>query len=122
MTSVPKARWEQTGFNRVENPENFKGGFIDGFDQFDAEFFDFSETDALLTDPQERKFLECAFSVLEDAGYTKESLAESDMTTGVYVGAMYRSISCTAKRLKVCTKGRPSPTALPPLPTVFPTS
>ncbi|NAO53892.1 SDR family NAD(P)-dependent oxidoreductase [Pseudomonas syringae] len=106
VTSVPKARWEQTGFNRVENPENFKGGFIDGFDEFDAEFFDFSETDALLTDPQERKFLECAFSVLEDAGYTKESLAESDMTTGVYVGAMYQEYQLHSETAKGLYEGQ----------------
>jgi acyl transferase domain-containing protein/SAM-dependent methyltransferase len=41
---------------------------LDGFDQFDADFFGFSARDAALTDPQHRLFLETAWQALEDAG------------------------------------------------------
>ena len=42
---------------------------LDGFDQFDADFFGFSARDAALTDPQHRLFLETAWQALEDAAY-----------------------------------------------------
>ena len=44
-------------------------GLIDRADSFDAAFFGFSPRDAALMDPQQRVFLECAWSALEDAGY-----------------------------------------------------
>ena len=44
-------------------------GLIDQADSFDAAFFGFSPRDAALMDPQQRVFLECAWSALEDAGY-----------------------------------------------------
>ena len=45
-------------------------------------------------DPQERLFLQCVYEVLEDAGYTRESLARYQNlglqgNVGVYVGVMY---------------------------------
>ncbi|MGJ5089978.1 type I polyketide synthase [Bradyrhizobium sp. HKCCYLRH1065] len=38
-------------------------------DQFDAEFFGISRSEATMLDPQHRVFLECAWEALEDAGY-----------------------------------------------------
>ena len=46
-------------------------------------------------DPQERLFLQCAYEVLQDAGYTRDTLARdwSDVglggNVGVFVGVMY---------------------------------
>jgi polyketide synthase PksN len=45
-------------------------------------------------DPQERLFLECVYSAIEDAGYTRESLGKcrdhgSESNVGVFVGVMY---------------------------------
>jgi 3-oxoacyl-(acyl-carrier-protein) synthase/thioesterase domain-containing protein/acyl carrier protein len=37
-------------------------------DAFDAQFFGFTPAEARITDPQQRVFLECAWSALEDAG------------------------------------------------------
>lgn len=42
---------------------------LDQIDQFDAHFFGYSPREAELTDPQHRLFLECAWEVLELAGY-----------------------------------------------------
>jgi acyl transferase domain-containing protein len=47
----------------------FAGGVLDDFDCFDAEFFGITPKEAEIMDPQQRVFLECAWSALEDAGY-----------------------------------------------------
>ena len=41
---------------------------LDGVDEFDADFFNFSPQAARMTDPQHRLFLQCAWHALEDAG------------------------------------------------------
>ncbi|WP_420005369.1 type I polyketide synthase [Arenibacterium sp. LLYu02] len=56
---------------------------LQGFDQFDADFFGFSPKEAAILDPQHRKFLEVAWSAMEDAGHTPESLKGQ---VGVYAG------------------------------------
>ena len=47
----------------------FAGGTLDGFDEFDAEFFGTTVKEAGIMDPQHRILLECAWAALEDAGY-----------------------------------------------------
>ena len=41
-----------------------------------------------MIDPQERLFLEVAWNVLEDAGYTPENVVEGARDVGVFVGVM----------------------------------
>jgi amino acid adenylation domain-containing protein len=43
------------------------------FDRFDATFFGYSRNDAAIIDPQHRVFLECAWEVLEAAGYDADT-------------------------------------------------
>jgi phthiocerol/phenolphthiocerol synthesis type-I polyketide synthase E len=43
-------------------------GVLDGAEWFDAPFFGYTPRDALMTDPQQRLFLECSWQALEDAG------------------------------------------------------
>ncbi|MCX8132088.1 MAG: phosphopantetheine-binding protein [Clostridia bacterium] len=45
---------------------------LDGMDEFDASFFDYSAREAEVMDPQHRLFLESAWEVLERAGYNSE--------------------------------------------------
>ena len=59
-------------------------GVLDGVELFDANFFGFTRTEAEITDPQHRLFLECAWSALECAGYDPEAY---EGRIGVYAGA-----------------------------------
>jgi acyl transferase domain-containing protein len=59
------------------------GGVLDDIELFDAGFFGFSPRDAEILDPQQRLFLECAWTALEDAGYDSQQYGGS---IGVYAG------------------------------------
>ncbi|MFE5031821.1 type I polyketide synthase [Streptomyces sp. NPDC056683] len=62
-----------------------EGGFIDGADEFDAQFFRISPREALATDPQQRLLLEVSWEALEQAGIAPSSLVGTP--TGVFAGA-----------------------------------
>jgi acyl transferase domain-containing protein/thioesterase domain-containing protein/D-arabinose 1-dehydrogenase-like Zn-dependent alcohol dehydrogenase/acyl carrier protein len=68
----------------LQHPDYVKSGMvIPGIADFDADFFEMSARDAEITDPQQRLFLECAWQVLEQAGYPP---ATTDASIGVYAG------------------------------------
>jgi len=92
ITEVPSDRWDHASFYHPERNQPGKtyskwGGFLSGVDRFDALFFNISPKEAELIDPQERLFLETAWEAIEDAGYSKDSIAQNRV--GVYVGAMW---------------------------------
>ncbi|MBF0274395.1 MAG: KR domain-containing protein, partial [Nitrospinae bacterium] len=65
FSNVPKSR-----FDNVSGKINeLKGGFLDGIENFDFNFFNIPEESSLLTDPQLRVFLEESWKALEDAAY-----------------------------------------------------
>lgn len=69
----------------INNPRYVKAGaVINDVDQFDAELFNFSPREAEVMDPQHRLFLECAWEVLERAGYDPSSYPGS---VGVFAGS-----------------------------------
>ncbi|KYF67462.1 type I polyketide synthase [Sorangium cellulosum] len=60
------------------------GGVLPDLDLFDARFFGISSAEAELLDPQHRLFLECAWEVMERAGYPPPG---PRARVGVYAGA-----------------------------------
>lgn len=73
----------------IADPSYVKArGVLAGADLFDAGFFGVSPREAELTDPQQRVFLECAWTALEHAGIHAESYPGR---IGVYAGAGWNS-------------------------------
>ncbi len=68
----------------LRNPRYVKAkGVLDDVDLFDAVFFGYSPREAMLIDPQQRLFLECAWEALEHSGIDPE---HSQGAIGVYAG------------------------------------
>src|SRR4051812_45947188 len=57
---------------------------LEDIEYFDAAFFEVSDEDAALIDPQFRLFTECAWQALEDAACNP---GEPEMLVGVFAGA-----------------------------------
>lgn len=62
-----------------------RGGYLQGIEEFDHEFFHVSPREATAMDPQQRVLMEVAWEALEDACIPATSLFGT--STGVYVGA-----------------------------------
>ncbi|PXX69497.1 Phosphopantetheine attachment site [Pseudomonas sp. LAMO17WK12:I10] len=62
------------------------GGFLGDVSQFDAPFFNVSAMDAAFMDPQERLFLEMAWTCLESAGYLTPRWQATPRDFGVFAG------------------------------------
>ena len=91
VTPVPRRRWNHEALLVDGAPEPGRtycnaGGFVEGIEFFDPMFFRMPPKEAAVIDPQERLFLETAWHTLEDAGYTRASLAHEKV--GVFVGMM----------------------------------
>ncbi|WP_444944874.1 SDR family NAD(P)-dependent oxidoreductase [Microbulbifer sp. ZKSA006] len=95
ITEIPEERWSLEGFFNDDVQEALEqgksygkwGGFLEGFANFDPLFFNISPREAFTMDPQERVFIESCWSVFEDAGYTREKLAERHGgRVGVFAG------------------------------------
>lgn len=89
VMDFPSSRRQDTdhflnAFKMDGAPAYAKGAFLSNIDQFDAEFFNISPVEAKLMDPHQRLFLQNAWRTLEDAGYGRGKLAQSQ--TGIYVG------------------------------------
>jgi acyl transferase domain-containing protein len=59
-------------------------GMLDDIEWFDAAFFGITPKEAEIMDPQQRLFLECTWTALEDAGYDSEQYAGP---IGLFAGA-----------------------------------
>ena len=70
---------------RLENPNYVKAApILEKIEEFDANFFGYSAREAMIIDPQQRLFLECAWEALEDAGYDAHTYKGA---IGMYAGA-----------------------------------
>jgi polyketide synthase PksJ len=73
----------------LQHPHYVKSeGAIAGIEQFDANFFGYSPREAEILDPQQRWFLESAWTAVEDAGYDPQQYAGA---IGVFAGAAANS-------------------------------
>lgn len=61
-----------------------KLAYLDKIDEFDPSFFKIAPSEAELMDPNQRLFLECSYSAIEDAGICPEMMKKT--RTGVFVG------------------------------------
>ncbi|MGN7471966.1 SDR family NAD(P)-dependent oxidoreductase [Brevibacillus sp. SAFN-007a] len=68
----------------VEQDGYYEAGFLEEVDKFDRDFFGLSPLEANLMSPNQRLFLETAWSAIEDAGYGGGRLCDSK--TGVFLG------------------------------------
>jgi acyl transferase domain-containing protein/D-arabinose 1-dehydrogenase-like Zn-dependent alcohol dehydrogenase/acyl carrier protein len=115
ITEIPENRWDHRLYfdedrNRPGKIYSKWGGFLENIDRFDPQFFNISPREAVIIDPQERLFLQCVYTTLEDAGYTRDSLAASrdyglEGNVGVYVGVMYQEYQLFAAQEQLL--GRP---------------
>lgn len=105
---VPAERWQWQDYCADTPDDGAKvkgrsGGFIADVDKFDPLFFNISPAEAEQMDPQERLSIEMVWHVLEDAGYTRDSLSQNSLNqnrlTGLYIGCMYKHYPWLAKDL-----------------------
>ncbi|MCH7410672.1 AMP-binding protein [Belliella sp. DSM 111904] len=89
ITEIPKNRWDNDIFydpkTAVPGRMNTKwSGLTDNIDQFDTAHFGISPYEAPEIDPQQRMLLETSWRLLENTGWRKEDLKNSN--TGVFIG------------------------------------
>jgi polyketide synthase PksN len=89
ITEIPPNRWALEGFydpnpNTAGKSYCKYGGFLADADKFEPLFFNLSPKQAELMDPRQRLFLQEAWRVFEDAGYSKREL--EGKKCGVFVG------------------------------------
>lgn len=92
VAMIPENRWQNDQYYS-DQPQEGKSytkwlASINNVYSFDPLLFNISPKDAKKIDPQERKFLEIAYSAIEDAGYTPDRL-DKNQQVGVFVGVMH---------------------------------
>ncbi|MEV0636193.1 SDR family NAD(P)-dependent oxidoreductase [Streptomyces sp. NPDC050619] len=108
VSEVPPQRWDLTGFFHADREEAVArglsyskwGGFLEGFADFDPLFFAISPQEAMSMDPQERLFLQESWNAIEDAGYTRQRLADlHGGRVGVFAGVSKTGFELYGPRL-----------------------
>jgi polyketide synthase PksN len=90
ISEIPQSRWNinelyDASGSRDDKTYSKWGALISDIDKFEARFFNISPKEAELIDPQQRLFLQVVWGLLEDAGYTLETI---DRNTGVYAAVV----------------------------------
>lgn len=95
ISEIPADRWPLDGFFEADRHKATAdglsyskwGGFLEGFAEFDPLYFNIAPREALEMDPQERLVLQEAVRALENAGITRERMAQSHGgRVGVFIG------------------------------------
>lgn len=108
ITEIPIERWDYKPYYDQRKGQSGKlyckwGGFVNDADKFDPFFFNIPPKEAIIMDPQERIFLETAWSTIEDSAYTLERLKK--YRVGVFTGIMYNMYQLCA--LEETMRGNP---------------
>ena len=99
--TIPASRWNKDfQFSEDKSKEGFihskYGGFLNQVEYFEPLFFQMSPREAVITDPQERIFLETTWNLLESCGYTRQKIQKKYKGhVSLFVGVMsspYKSI------------------------------
>jgi len=89
-SEVPAWRWDWRAWHGATGSGHRTdvrfGGFIEGVENFDCQFFGISPAEADLMDPQQRLFLEAVWSAVEDSGHRISELAGTSASLFVGVG------------------------------------
>ncbi|WP_407672364.1 SDR family NAD(P)-dependent oxidoreductase, partial [Paenibacillus sinensis] len=108
ISEIPEERWDWRKYfgdpAKEANKTNIKwGGFIEGIAEFDPLFFGISPREAELMDPQQRLLMTYVWKVIEDAGYSAQSL--SGTQTGIFVGTANSGYSGLISQAEVSIEG-----------------
>lgn len=114
ISEIPSERWDYRKYYDARKGGRkgmycYWGGFLEDIDKFDPLFFNISPLEARFMDPQERLFLQCAWSCCEDAGYTRQLLEDPRVgdrrgAVGVFAGVTFNNYQLFA--LKELEKGK----------------
>jgi acyl transferase domain-containing protein/acyl carrier protein len=93
---VPPDRWDIDAYYDPDPDAPGKmstrcGGFLEGIDEFDPQFFGIAPREAVSLDPQQRLLLEVAWEALENANIPADRLYGS--ATGVFIGIISQDYS-----------------------------
>lgn len=94
IQAAPKERWaDALTHNQSWANDDFFGGFLNDVDGFDHVLFDLKENEAANLSPELKQMLEVTWLTFENAGYSRQRLAEYQATqtagVGVFIGSMY---------------------------------
>ncbi|WXA89823.1 SDR family NAD(P)-dependent oxidoreductase [Pendulispora rubella] len=104
IEEIPKERWDWKAIygdpQQGEHKTKIKwGGFIDGIDEFDRQFFGISSREAEIMDPHQRLLMTYIWLALEDAGYSAASISGS--RTGIFVATASNGYDSLIARSKL---------------------
>lgn len=104
IEEIPKQRWDWKAYYGDPRQGGHKtkikwGGFIDGVDEFDPQFFGISSREAEIMDPHQRLLMTHIWLALEDAGYSAASISGS--RTGIFVATASNGYDSLIARSKL---------------------